>query len=430
MTGLTRASAIELSEAGALEADRRDPLAHTRAVFSMPEGDPVYLCGNSLGLMPKAVRSAVDAELDDWAKMGVEGHFKSRDNWYRYHEHVRDMGARLVGASAHEVVFMNSLTVNLHLMFVSFYRPKGSRTKILIDWPIFPSDIYAAKSQLRAHGVDASDLLIARPREGEQTLRTDDLVELIDRHKNELALVHLAGVNFATGQLMDIEAITSACRERNIPIGWDLAHAAGNVPLALHDWGPDFACWCTYKYLNSGPGAVAGCFIHERHHARADPADLAAMPRYEGWWGNDPKQRFAMGPDFVPIASADAWQLSNPPILSFVPVKVSLEIFDRVGMEALRAKSLELTGFLEALVDNLSRDRFRIITPRDPMQRGCQLSITIADADARQTFEAIKAKGLIGDFRQPNIIRLAPAPLYNSFHDCWRAAEILSSLER
>jgi len=400
-------------------------LAHLRARFAFPDGNPVYLCGNSLGLMPKSVKDAVNRELDAWASLGVDGHFKDDSDWYKYHELCRGPGSRIVGALEHETVYMNSLTVNLHLMLVSFFRPEGARRKLMCDWPIFPSDIYAFKSHLRFHGLDESDLLIQRPRDAEHTLRTEDVIEAIDRHQNELALIVLAGVNFATGQFMDMPAITAAARERGITIGWQLAHGAGNVPMQLHEWGPDFAVWCTYKYMNSGPGALAGCFIHEHHHAKADPETLRAQPRFEGWWGNDPDTRFRMGPDFVPVASADAWQLSNPPVLATVPVVESLKIFDSVGMDALRARSLKLTAHLESLLDRLNDERVSIITPRDPEARGCQLSVAVNTPEPKAFFDGVRAKGLIGDFRQPNIIRLAPTPLYNSFEDCDRAVDIL-----
>lgn len=382
--------------------------------------------------MPRAARDAVAAELDDWARLGVEGHFKARDNWYRYHEHVREPLARLVGALPHEVVAMNSLTVNLHLLMTSFYRPSGRRRAILIDGPCFPSDVYAVKSHLRLHGVPESDGLVwARPREGKSTLRTEDVIALIDAHADRLALVMLAGVNYVSGQFMDIGAITAAAHRRGVTIGWDLAHAAGNVPLRLHDWGPDFAVWCSYKYLNSGPGAVAGAFVHERHTKLADAATRRAMPRLEGWWGNDPDTRFAMGEEFTPIASADAWQLSNPPILALVPLKVSLEIFDEAGMPALRARSEELTGALDARVRELGErtGAFEIITPREPAERGCQLSIR-ARRDAEGLLKKLHAAGVICDFRRPDVIRVAPTPLYNTIEDVEAFAAVLAESVR
>lgn len=415
-------SHVTHDEAAAL--DRADSLGRFRQLFHVPpapDGSSCrYFAGNSLGLQPRAARDELNRELDDWASLGVEGHFKPRHDWFAYHETCREPLARLVGAKPHEVVAMNSLTVNLHLMMASFYRPEGRRRSILIESPCFPSDVYAVKSQLRFHGVPESEGFIQqRPREGEPTLRTDDVLRTIEREGDRIALVLLAGVNFVTGQLMEIERITSAARARGCAVGWDLAHAAGNVPLRLNEWGPDFAVWCSYKYLNSGPGAVAGCFVHERHTALADPATRRMMPRFEGWWGNDPVKRFEMGPDFEPVASADAWQLSNPPIMAMVPLMVSLGIFDSAGMQALREKSLRLTAFLESVIDEAAAGsgRVRIITPRDPAQRGCQLSIEVS-GDAEGVLRALSARGCICDFRRPNVIRIAPTPLYNSFEDC------------
>jgi kynureninase len=394
------------------------------------DGRPsIYLCGNSLGCMPRAVAAAMSAELDDWARLGVEGHFKARDNWYRYHELIREPLARLVGALPHEVVAMNSLTTNLHLLMTSFYRPSGKRRAILIDGPCFPSDVYAVKSQLRLHGVTESDGLVwARPRAGEHTLRAEDVIAKINEHADRLALVMLAGVNYVTGQFMDISAITAAARHHGITVGWDLAHAAGNVPLRLHDWGPDFAVWCSYKYLNSGPGAVAGAFVHERHTKLADAAARKAMPRLEGWWGNDPDSRFAMTEEFVPIDSADAWQLSNPPVLALVPLKVSLGIFDEAGMEALRQRSEMLTGALDERIREIAARTggFEIITPRDPAARGCQLSIRVR-GDAQALHRRLQDAGVICDFRRPDVIRVAPTPLYNTMEDVEAFASVLAA---
>lgn len=429
---MTEATTTPLGEDAALALDEADPLRGFRERFCFPEAPKgassrqvVYLCGNSLGLMPRATRDAVLAELDDWARTGVEGHFKRRDGWYRYHELVREPLARLVGARTHEVVAMNSLTVNLHLMMTSFFRPTGKKRKILIDSPCFPSDVYAVKSRLRSSGLDPeTDLLWLAPREGESTVETVDAVAMIERYADELALVLLAGVNFVTGQRADIATITGAARRAGVTIGWDLAHSAGNVPLSLHDWGPDFAVWCSYKYLNSGPGAVAGCFVHERHTRGDDPDAYAAMPRLEGWWGNDPDTRFRMTSEFVPVRSADAWQLSNPPVLALVPLKVSLGLFDMATMTGLRRKSERMTAYLEALLDPLRGEEIEVITPREPERRGCQLSVAVKRG-ARALHERLMAAGIVSDFREPNVIRLAPVPLYNSYHDCWRAASIL-----
>lgn len=421
-------------EASSLDAS--DPLRNARSLFHIPRSqahsdgrESLYFTGNSLGLQPRALRDAIQRELDDWATLGVEGHFTERGGWYRYHEACRGPLARLVGAKPHEVVAMNSLTANLHSMLVSFYRPAGARRAILMDWPCFPSDVYAAKSHLRLHGVPESEgLLWLRPREGESTIRTDDAIEFIRTHGDRIALTLLAGVNYVSGQRMDIRFITRAAHERGCTVGWDLAHAAGNVPLDLHDAGPDFAAWCSYKYLNSGPGAVAGCFVHERHTALADPATRRIMPRLEGWWGNDPATRFAMTPEFEPVASADAWQVSNPPVLALTPLLVSLQIFDSFGMGALREKSLRLTSFLERRVHEASaraRGRFRVITPSDPEARGCQLSIEVAH-DSEGLLKHLHEAGVICDFRRPNIIRVAPTPLYNTFDDCARLAQVLA----
>ncbi len=413
----------------ALAADAADELRGFRDRFAMPEAPgqgpgsrALYLCGNSLGLMPRAAADHLRQELDDWARLAVEGHFEAQNPWYSYHEQFRNQAAMLVGALPHEVVMMNSLTVNLHLMMVTFYRPEGARTKIVVDEPTFPSDSYALSSQARVHGLDpASAILRLRPRKGESTIRTEDVLDLIDREGDTIALMLMSGVNFATGQWHDMPAITAAAKARGCAVGWDLAHAAGNVPLRLHEWGADFACWCTYKYLNCGPGAVAGCFIHEKHVNNTD------LPRFAGWWGNDPDTRFRMGPDFHPVQRADAWALSNPPIFSMTPMRSSFTLFEQAGLDRLRAKSLRLTGYLEWLIDRLETDAVQIITPRDPNRRGCQLSLRIA-GDARAVRDGLRRAGVILDFREPDILRAAPTPLYNSFEDVHRFAEILVSL--
>lgn len=422
-----------LTEARALDA--ADPLRALRAEFHIPKAggagahDCVYLVGNSLGLMPRSARAAVDQELDDWASMGVHGHFKSRDNWYRYHELVREPLARLAGALPHEVVAMNSLTVNLHSMLVSFYRPErreGGRRAIVIDTLCFPSDVYAVKSHLRLHGIpEPQGLIRLSPRAGEHTIRSDDVLEMLAKRGPEIALVMLGGVNFVTGDAMDIERISKSARDAGCRVGWDLAHAVGNIPLRLHDSGADFAVWCSYKYLNSGPGAVGGCFVHERHTLKAAPEARASMPRLEGWWGNDPDSRFRMGDEFTPVASADAWQLSNPPIFSLAPLRASLALFERAGMEALRAKSVRLTAFFERLLlaaGDRCHGRLRLITPREASARGCQLAVQVPGA-ARPVVERLEREGVMCDAREPGIVRAAPVPLYNTFEDCCRAAE-------
>jgi kynureninase len=415
-------------EAFARRMDETDPLRAYRDEFHIPRhvdgSSQVYLAGNSLGLQPKATRRLIQEELDAWATTAVEGHFKPERPWYSYHELLREPGARLVGARPGEVVMMNTLTVNVHLMLVSFFRPTRYRYKILIEEPCFPSDNYAVRTHLKTRGLDPGDaLVIARPREGEPTLRGDDVEQLIARHGKQVALVLIGGVNFLTGQVMDMPRITRAARAQGCVVGWDLAHAAGNIPLRLHDWDVDFAAWCSYKYLNSGPGAVAGCFIHERHGNNPN------VPRYGGWWGNDPATRFRMQlePDFVPRPGADGWQISNPPIFSLAPLVASLGLFDRAGIENLRAKSVKLTAYLRWLLEYLpqsTRAKFEITTPREPGAQGCQLSLLVRDR-AKEALRALEARGVVCDFREPDVIRAAPTPLYNTFHDAWRFASIL-----
>ena len=411
-------------EACARQLDAADVLAGLRDHFlipTLPDGSPViYFCGHSLGLQPKALRAVLEQELEDWARLGVEAHFRGRTPWYSYHELFRESAANLVGALPGEVVMMNSLTVNLHLMLTSFYRPDQQRRKILIDEPAFPSDLYAVQSQIRCHGLDPADaLLTVKPRPGEHVLRMEDVESELHRHGREIALVLLNGVNFFTGQWLDMERLTRAAHAAGCAAGFDLAHAAGNVPLRLHDWQVDFAVWCSYKYLNSGPGAVAGCFVHERHGHNPD------LPRLAGWWGNDPTTRFQMPGRFMPRPGADGWQLSNPPILAMAPLRASLALFDEAGMPALRAKSERLTGYLEFLLGRLPAGAFEIITPRDPRQRGCALSILVRDRP-RAVLEALQRQGVVCDFREPNVIRVAPVPLYNTFHEVWRFARILA----
>jgi kynureninase len=415
------AASYDTTESWARDADERDPLAEHRDRFHIPKingRDSVYMCGNSLGLQPRATRAALEQELADWRDLGVDAHLEGAHPWLPYHEQLREPAARLVGALPHEVVMMNSLTVNLHLLMVSFYRPTPTRHKILIEDDAFPSDSYAVASQARFHGFDPEASLIrVKPRAGERAIRTEDLLELIEREGESIALVMLGGVNYLVGQLFHMEQITVCARRHGCLVGWDLAHAAGNVPLKLHDWGPDFAAWCTYKYLNSGPGAVAGAFVHERH-AGAD------LPRFEGWWGTDARTRFRMSKTFDPPASADAWQLSNPPIMAMAPVRTSLEIFDEVGMEAIRAKSLALTGYLEFLLRERLGDKIDIWTPSDPEQRGAQLSLSVRGA-SRELQRALHEDGVVSDFREPDVVRVAPTALYNTFHDVWTLCERL-----
>jgi len=401
----------------AARMDADDPLAGFRARFLFPKtasGEPyIYLCGHSLGLQPKKAKDYIEQELRDWADFGVEGHFRARNPWMPYHRLLTERTAALVGAKSEEVVVMNSLTVNLHLMMVSFYRPTRVRHKIVVERGAFPSDQYAVKSQIKAHGYDpASALIELTPRPGEFCIRDEDVDELIEREGDSIALILLGGVNYATGQAFDMQRISVSGHARGCVVGFDLAHAVGNLPLRLHEWGPDFAVWCSYKYLNGGPGCVGGCFVHERH-ARA-----WELPRYSGWWGHDEKLRFEMGPDFQPMTGAEGWQLSNPPILALAPLRASMEIFHEAGMERLRAKSVTLTGYLEFLLEGIASSKFLIITPRESERRGAQISIRIADK-GKAFCEELAGAGVIGDWREPDILRVAPVPLYNSYQDVY-----------
>jgi kynureninase len=415
-------------ETFAQELDAADPLRAFREEFHLPlgrNGEPlIYFAGNSLGLMPKSARKVVEQELEDWARLGVDAHMDAATPWYSSHENLREPMARIVGAKPVEVICMNSLTVNLHLMMATFFRPTKSRFKVLMEEPAFPSDTYAIKTQLRHHGLDSRHaLLLARPREGEATVRTEDIVELIEKNADSLAVVLIGAVNFFTGQFFDIPSITAAAQKHGIAVGVDFAHAAGNVPLSLHDWNVDFGVWCSYKYLNAGPGAIAGAFVHERHATNTE------LPRLAGWFGNDPKTRFRMQlePEFVPVPSADGWQISNPPIFSMAALRASLAVFDEAGgMGPLREKSKKLTGYLEFLLGRAGSDRFTVITPRNPEARGCQLSI-LAHQNPKELHQELETAGVKADFREPNVIRAAPAPLYNTFYDVWRFAQILSA---
>ena len=411
----------------AVKLDSEDSLRAFRDKFHLPvgkDGQPlIYFAGNSLGLMPKSAREIVDEELDNWAKLGVDAHHGTGTPWYTYHEALREPTARLVGAKPLEVICMNSLTVNLHLMMATFYRPTKSRFKILMEEPAFPSDTYAVKTQIAHHGLNPNDaLILARPRKGEFTIQTEDIVDLIEKHADQLAVVMFPGVNFFTGQLFDIKTITAAAQTAGIVVGFDLAHAVGNAPLKLHNWNVDFAVWCSYKYLNAGPGAVAGAFVNERH------ATNTKLPRFAGWFGNDPNTRFRLHlePEFIPVASADGWQISNPPIFAMAPLRASLAIFDDAGgMEPLRAKSIRVTGYLEFLLAEIGSKKFTVITPRNPDERGCQLSI-LAHEHPKELLKELETAGVKCDFREPNVIRVAPTPLYNTFHEVWRFASILA----
>jgi kynureninase len=423
-------------EKQAFELDAADPQPSRRAEFCVPpfecrggEGvaacEAAYLAGNSLGLQPKALRERLGTELDDWARLGVEGHVEARRAWLPYHELLREPAARLVGARPEEVVVMNSLTINLHLLMVSFYRPTPDRPAILIEDSAFPSDSYAVRSQAAFHGLDPDTAVIRlAPRPGEAALRTEDVVSYLAANGSRIALVLLGAVNYFTGELMDIDAITAAGRAAGAVVGWDLAHAAGNVPLRLHDSGADWAAWCSYKYLNSGPGSLGGVFVHERHLTDR------GLPKFAGWWSTDPRTRFAMAPTVTPVDTADSWQVSNPPIFAMAPVLVSLEMFDETGMAALRAKSVRLTGYLESLLDEVCAARQAgVITPRDQDRRGAQLSVRISDRDVGPVTDRLRQEfGVYADARRPDVIRLAPTPMYNTFHDCWRAATALAEV--
>jgi kynureninase len=420
---------FENTLAYARERDAQDPLRAFRDEFIFPQHDgrdAIYFTGNSLGLQPKAAAAALKQELDDWGRLGVEGHFHAKHPWYSYHEELAASTARLVGALEEEVVVMNQLTSNLHFLLVSFYRPKGKRVKILTEQRPFPSDTYAFASQIRFHGLDPDVCLVeVQPRPGEHTLRQEDIIAKINELGDELALVCFGGVNFLTGQAYDIKGITAAAHKVGAFAGFDLAHGAGNLHLKLHDDGPDFACWCSYKYLNSGPGGVAGAFVHQRHLG-------TELPRFAGWWGHDKRERFKMERAFKPMLTAEAWQVSNAPVLPMAVHRVALEQFDRAGMERLRAKSIHLTGYLRWIIEGISAEHgnmFNIITPKDPAQNGAQLSILV-NGDGRGIFDRLTAGGVFCDWREPDVLRMAPVPMYNSFEDVYRFGEILNECVR
>ena len=405
--------------------DANDPLRAFRSEFHFPQHmgkDVLYFTGNSLGLQPKAAADALKQELDDWARYGVEGHFQAKHPWYSYHEELTPYLARLVGAMPEEVVAMNQLTSNLHFLMVSFYRPIGKRKKILTETRPFPSDTYAFASQIAFHGGDPdTDLVEVQPRPGEHTLRTGDIAAKIDELGDELALVCFGGVNFYTGQAFDMSAITRAAHAVDAVAAFDLAHAAGNLHLKLHDWNVDFACWCSYKYMNSGPGSVAGAFVHQRHLGRQ-------LPLFAGWWGHDKSERFKMDRTFKPMPTAEAWQVSNAPVFSMAVHRVALEQFDRAGIAQLRAKSEQLTAYLAFIIAEVAQHtgtHLEVITPEDTAQRGCQLSI-LAHGHGKALFNRITERGVIADWREPNVIRVAPVPMYNSFEDVWRFGQILT----
>jgi len=416
----------EFSESFAISQDQYDLLAKFRTRFHQPliKGKPaIYFTGNSLGLQPDKAEEYIIQEINDWKKYGVEGHFHARNPWFSYHEPFGKLLAPIVGAKPEEVVAMGSLTNNLHLLMVSFYRPTKTRYKIISEQKAFPSDLYALDSQAKFHGFDPADAVVEiAPREGEVSIRKEDVLKKIEELGDSLAMVMMGGVNYYTGQVLPMEEITRAGHKQGAVVGFDLAHAAGNIELKLHDWNIDFAAWCSYKYLNSGPGSVAGIFVHEKHLSNED------IPRFNGWWGNKADGRFKMERSFQPFHSAEAWQLSNAPVFSMAVHRASLEIFNEAGMDTLIEKSKILTGYLSALVDKINEDAgqqlIQVITPEE---RGCQLSL-IMKKDGRKVFDTLLENGIITDWREPDVIRMAPVPLYNSFKDCYDFYSILKNI--
>ncbi|MFN8346311.1 MAG: kynureninase [Spirosomataceae bacterium] len=409
----------------AQQMDRTDALRTFRDLFYIPERERIpliYFCGNSLGLQPKTAREAVEKELSTWQNHGVEGWFEGEESWLSYHRYCQQSLANVVGGLPEEVCPMNHLTVNLHLMWASFYRPTAHKYKVLTIAGDFPSDQYAIETHLKFRGYDPNEALIEiSPRTGEFTIRTEAITEAIEQHADELALICMSGLNYYTGQVFAMQAIAEKAHQLGITIGFDLAHAVGNVPLQLHDWGVDFAVWCSYKYLNSGPGGVSGVFVHEKHH-RSEVLRLA------GWWGYDEARRFEMTKGFVPMAGAAGWQLSTPSILALALHRTSLAIFEEAGIENLRRKSEQLTGFLALMIQRANQaagyEKIKIITPTDPVQRGCQLSLLV-DTGGKQLFDTLVENGIIGDWREPNCIRLSPTPLYNTFEEVWKVGQVL-----
>jgi len=415
----------EITLKDAQELDGHDRLSSFADRFHIPQDHTgrkaCYLNGNSLGLQPRHAAEYVNAELDDWATLGVEGHFKARKAWLPYHEFLTEGLMSLTGSNSDEVVAMNSLTVNLHLMLTTFYRPTSKRFKILMGYSPFPSDRYAVESQIRLHGLKPEEALVMlAPPAGETIVRDDDIAHTIKKHGDSIALVLLEGVNYYTGQAINFSKVINLGHEVGAYVGFDLAHTIGNIPLKLHDWNLDFAVWCSYKYLNGGPGCVAGCFVHRKH------GQNKSLPRLAGWWGHNKDTRFQMGPDFDPITGAEGWQISNPPILALAALRASLDLFQEAGITALREKSIKLTSFLERLLLARAADRIEIITPREPERRGCQLSLRLSGG--KETFQRLGERGIISDWREPDVIRIAPVPLYNSYQDVYRFVEALTEI--
>lgn len=409
----------------AKEQDQKDPLNRFREKFHIPKDnqgqDIIYFCGNSLGLQPKDTQKYIQEELDDWAKLGVEGHTEAKHPWMPYHEFLSNAMAKIVGASPQEVVMMNTLTTNLHLLMVSFYQPTKTKYKIIIESDAFPSDKYAVESQLDFHGFDKKEgLILWKPRQGEELCRFEDLEKIMETKGDEVALILIGTTNYYTGQSFPIKKITELGHKHKCIVGFDLAHGAGNIQPNLHENGPDFAVWCSYKYLNSGPGSLGGLFVHERH------ANNPKLKRFTGWWGHNKKTRFNMRQEFDVLAGAEGWQLSNPPILSMAAIRASLDIFEEAGFENILAKQKKLTGFLEFLLHDIKNDRISIITPKNPEERGCQLSLAVKNAD-RSLHDKLTKAGVISDWREPDVIRVAPAPLYNSFEDVYLMVDRLKN---
>jgi kynureninase len=410
----------------AKQQDKEDKLSSLRNRFLIPKdkngNDWLYFTGNSLGLQPKSTKEYINQELEDWANFGVEGHFEAKNPWLNYHELLTDKMAKIVGAKPIEVVVMNTLTTNLHLLMVSFYRPTKKKCKIIIESDAFPSDRYAVQSQLKFHGFDEeTDLIEWKPRAGEELLNIDDLETILEFEGDEVALLLIGGVNYYTGQFLDLKRIAEIGHAKNCVVGIDLAHGAGNIQPDLHNSGVDFAAWCSYKYLNSGPGSLSGAFVHEKH------ADNKDLPRFTGWWNHNKETRFNMRQPFDVLEGAEGWQLSNPPILSMAAIKASLDLFDEVGMDALRDKSEKLTGYFEFLINEINSDDIKIITPANPKERGCQLSIQVKNAD-KNLHKKLTENHIITDWREPDVIRCAPTPMYNSFEDVYRMVKSLSSI--
>jgi kynureninase len=406
--------------------DQNDPLAAYKSQFHIPKdnkgNDLIYMTGNSLGLQPKQTKAYIEQELDDWANLGVEGHTEAKNPWMPYHEFLTDSMAKIVGAKPIEVVVMNTLTANLHFMMVSFYKPTSKRYKIVIEADAFPSDKYAVESQLRHHGFDDKEgLILWKARKDEELVRYEDLETIMAQHGDDIALVMIGGVNYYTGQYFDLKRITQLGHKHGCKVGFDCAHGAGNVELNLHDSGADFAVWCTYKYLNSGPGSLAGAFVHERH------AHNKELNRFTGWWSHNKQTRFNMRHEFDVLPGAEGWQLSNPPILSLAAIKASLDIFSKVGIKKLTEKSKKLTGYFEFLINELHNKNIKIITPANPKERGCQLSIQVKNAD-KKLHDKLTKSGVISDWREPDVIRCAPVPLYNSFEDVYQMVECLKNI--